>query len=84
MEKLPEGHWMASRTWNEAETAREWGLTPVQFRALSADEKAEMAAHVDVKRFMESYETHVRMQKLEADRRRMDQAGRRRGHASSR
>jgi hypothetical protein len=43
-----------------------------------------MAAHVDVKRFMESYETHVRMQKLEADRRRMDQAGRRRGHASSR
>jgi len=53
------GSWEHSLIFSEAHTAKEWGMTPSQFRELSHNDKAEMIAHDRIYSVMQSYEAYL-------------------------
>lgn len=48
--------WIHSMRLTEVRTAKEWGLSPSQFRSLSMEDQAEMVAHDRVTDQMARYE----------------------------
>lgn len=44
---------------SEAHAAKEWGMSPSQFRELPHDDKAEMIAHDRAYMTMQSYEAYL-------------------------
>ena len=54
--KTKPGRWSHSQRFGDAHVAKSWGLTPSQFRTLSLEDQAEMAAHDRSWGKMEAYE----------------------------
>ena len=55
--KLDKGEWSYSNRFAEVETAHEWRLTPSQFDACSADDKALMTAYCSTVGRMRAWES---------------------------
>ncbi len=53
------GKWTASDRYAIVRTAKSWGMTPEQFRALPYREQLEMMAEVVVSNQMEEYEVYL-------------------------
>jgi len=45
MQSMSLGEWEHSTIFTEVHTAKDWGMTPKQFRSLEPEEQAEMIAH---------------------------------------
>lgn len=58
------GKWAHSVRMSEVHTAKEWHMTPAEFRALPEEDKAEMTAFEIAKANMAAYENYLAYVKM--------------------
>ena len=63
------GNWLHSKFMLYAAVAKEWGMTPGQFKKLSDEDKAMMIAYEETKAEMRAADDHIREEKARREKR---------------